>query len=151
MPPTAGLFQWSWLSQLVLYRKSISGITVLQADELIACIMKLHIIFLQYSHILLLAAGTGIAPMIQVIRHIVNNEDDETFIRLLYACRDYEDILMKADIDEWTSCWNFTVLYALSQVLWSVTVNPVTLASQNFHILLKLQTLIDNLLFLQIC
>ncbi|XP_033636807.1 NADH-cytochrome b5 reductase-like [Asterias rubens] len=65
--------------------------------------------------IVMLAAGTGIAPMLQVIRHIVTNDDDETFVRLLFANRTYEDILLRETLNELTAYWNFTVLYALSQ------------------------------------
>ena len=52
--------------------------------------------------------------MIQVIRGIVENEEDETFVRLLYASRSENDIILKSVLDEWTCYWNFTVLHALS-------------------------------------
>ena len=64
----------------------------------------------------MLAAGTGIAPMMQLIQQIVQNEDDETFVRLVYASKTYADILLKSELDQLTSHWNFTVLYVLSQV-----------------------------------
>ena len=70
---------------------------------------------LQYSHIGLLACGTGIAPMIQVIRAIVENEDEDTFVQLLYASRSVHDIILKTLLDGWACYWNFTVLYALSR------------------------------------
>ncbi|XP_013391420.1 NADH-cytochrome b5 reductase-like [Lingula anatina] len=68
-----------------------------------------------FSKIIMLAAGTGIAPMTQVIRVILENEDDETLISLVYACRTYEDILMKEQLDQWSGYWNFSVQYVLSQ------------------------------------
>ena len=64
----------------------------------------------------MLAAGTGIAPMSQVIQGVLNNEDDETFIQLIYACHTYQDILMKKKLEEWSGYWNFSVSYVLSQV-----------------------------------
>ena len=64
----------------------------------------------------MLAAGTGIAPMMQVIRHIVHNEGEDTFVRLLYACRTYKDVLLREELNQLTAFWNFTVLYVLSQV-----------------------------------
>ena len=68
----------------------------------------------------MLAAGTGVAPMIQVIRHIVHNEEEDTFVRLLYACRTYKDLLLREELNQLAAFWNFTVLYVLSQVrLWS--------------------------------
>ena len=64
----------------------------------------------------MLAVGTGIAPMSQVINTILNNEEEDTMIQLLYGCRTYEDILMKKELKEWSRYWNFTCHYFLSQV-----------------------------------
>ena len=63
----------------------------------------------------MLCCGTGIALMIQVIRAVVENNDEETFVHLVYACRTQEDILMKEELDKFSSYWNFTVLYSLSR------------------------------------
>ena len=63
----------------------------------------------------MLACGTGIAPMIQIIRAVVENNDENTFLHLVYGCRSQDDILMKEELDEFASYWNFTVLYALSK------------------------------------
>ena len=73
------------------------------------------IIFPQYERIGMLACGTGIAPMIQIIRIIVENEEENTFVHLVYSCRSQHDILLKDQLDHFASFWNFTVLYALSQ------------------------------------
>ena len=70
---------------------------------------------MQYQRIGMLACGTGIAPMIQVIRAVVENEDDDTIIHLVYGCQTQDDILMKKDLNNFTSYWNFTTLYALSR------------------------------------
>ena len=59
----------------------------------------------------MLAAGTGIAPMIPVIKNILHNEEDETFVSLFYACKTYQDILCKKQLDEWQQFWNFKCLY----------------------------------------
>ncbi|XP_070535831.1 NADH-cytochrome b5 reductase-like [Ptychodera flava] len=69
----------------------------------------------KYRRIVMLAAGTGVAPMLQVIREIVLNEEEETFVHLVYCCRTYQEILMKSTLDDFTDYWNFTVLYVLSQ------------------------------------
>ena len=69
----------------------------------------------QYSHVGLLACGSGVTPMIQVIRAIIENEDEDTFVHLVYACRDQHNIMLKELLDGWTSHWNFSVLYALSR------------------------------------
>lgn len=64
----------------------------------------------------MLAAGTGIAPMLQVIQGIAANENDETFIHLVYSSQTYDDILMKDTLDEMKASWNFSVLYVISKV-----------------------------------
>lgn len=53
--------------------------------------------------------------MVQVIRAVVENEDDETFLHLVYGSRSQNEILMKSEIDHFASYWNFTVLHALSR------------------------------------
>ncbi|XP_031555005.1 NADH-cytochrome b5 reductase-like [Actinia tenebrosa] len=69
----------------------------------------------RYHHICMLAAGTGIAPMIQVLQSILDNDDDETRISLLYTCRTYQEILMKDVLDVSTDHWNFNVMYVISR------------------------------------
>lgn len=73
----------------------------------------------------MLACGTGIAPMIQLARDVVENEEEETFLRCLYGCRTQHQILLKKDLDYFATFWNFTVLYALSHTsLESVADDP---------------------------
>ncbi|XP_071952471.1 NADH-cytochrome b5 reductase-like isoform X2 [Antedon mediterranea] len=67
----------------------------------------------QYSHLVLLAAGTGLAPMLQVMQHVVSNDEDDTVIQLIYACRNYQDLLMKPLLDELSSYWNINILYVI--------------------------------------
>ena len=82
----------------------------------------------------MLACGTGIAPMVQVIRsatpifppacasltvchtprQIVENEDDDTRVHLVYGCKTQHTILQKEFLDECKQFWNFSVLYSLS-------------------------------------
>lgn len=71
---------------------------------------------LQYRKLILLAAGTGIAPMSQIIQGILGNEEDDTMIQMFYACKSYNQILMKTELNDWSSFWNFSVTYVLSQV-----------------------------------
>ncbi|XP_045157707.2 NADH-cytochrome b5 reductase-like [Mercenaria mercenaria] len=69
----------------------------------------------KYRRLYMLAVGTGIAPMAQIIQTVLNNEDDETMVTLLYGCRTYQDILLKSELDDWSRYWNFTCTYYLSQ------------------------------------
>lgn len=69
----------------------------------------------EYKSMIILACGTGIAPFIQVIKQILDNEDDLTQITLVYSSRTQEDILLKDILDEFSDYWNFTVRYFLTR------------------------------------
>eukprot|EP00850_Spirogloea_muscicola_P019967 SM000203S06143 [mRNA] locus=s203:92814:94970:+ [translate_table: standard] len=47
----------------------------------------------------MIAGGTGLTPMYQVARAILENLHDKTRIRLIYANVTYEDILLKDELD----------------------------------------------------
>lgn len=51
-------------------------------------------------HIGMIAGGTGITPMLQVIRAILKNPRDTTQVDLIYANVTFDDILMKKEIDD---------------------------------------------------
>jgi len=51
------------------------------------------------KHIGMIAGGTGITPMLQVIEAILRNPDDKTQISLLYANVSPDDILLKQKLD----------------------------------------------------
>ena len=69
----------------------------------------------KYMKYLMLAAGTGIAPMINIARAITADDDDITTIKLLYANRTYEDILLKPELKQLAQNWNFTYKMFFSQ------------------------------------
>ncbi|XP_067940453.1 NADH-cytochrome b5 reductase-like [Watersipora subatra] len=69
----------------------------------------------QYMKYVILAAGTGIAPMLRVAQSILNDDNDITTIKLLYACKNYEDILLKDELRALAQHWNFTFTTYLSQ------------------------------------
>ena len=48
----------------------------------------------------LVAAGTGITPMWQIIQAVLNDPEDETRISLVYANRSTDDILLRSEIDD---------------------------------------------------
>ncbi|PVU88383.1 hypothetical protein BB561_005887 [Smittium simulii] len=55
------------------------------------------------SQIGLIAAGTGITPMIQIINSVINNPHDNTKISLLYANITLDDILLHDYLDKVSS------------------------------------------------
>ncbi|XP_015666357.1 NADH-cytochrome b5 reductase-like [Protobothrops mucrosquamatus] len=69
----------------------------------------------QYGELLMLASGTGIAPMLPIIQYITENEDDETFVTLVGCFRTFENIYMKTLLQEQSRFWNIRTFYVLSQ------------------------------------
>ena len=65
----------------------------------------------------MIAGGTGITPMVQIIAEILRNHEDETKVSLVYACREEGDLLMRKTIEEWA--WRhsrrFRVRFVLSK------------------------------------
>lgn len=50
----------------------------------------------------MLAGGTGITPIYQVIQAILKDPEDETEMYVVYANRTEEDILLREDLDGWS-------------------------------------------------
>jgi len=64
----------------------------------------------------MIAGGTGITPMLQIIRAVMKNPSDATKISLIYANVNTEDILLKKELDELAQQYpnKFTVFYVLN-------------------------------------
>nr|XP_035945117.1 NADH-cytochrome b5 reductase 2 isoform X1 [Halichoerus grypus] len=52
------------------------------------------------SHLGMIAGGTGITPMLQLIRHITKNPSDRTRMSLIFANQTEEDILVRKELEE---------------------------------------------------
>ncbi|KAF4397041.1 hypothetical protein G4B88_008887 [Cannabis sativa] len=65
----------------------------------------------------MLAGGSGITPMFQVARAILENPKDKTEVHLIYANVTYEDILLKEELDGLATNYpeQFKVYYVLNQ------------------------------------
>ncbi|XP_022152062.1 NADH--cytochrome b5 reductase 1-like [Momordica charantia] len=65
----------------------------------------------------MLAGGSGITPMYQVARAILENPKDETKVHLIYANVTYEDILLKEELDILATRYpdRFKIYYVLNQ------------------------------------
>jgi cytochrome-b5 reductase len=77
---------------------------------------------MQYStsyakNIGMIAGGTGITPMYQLIRAICDDKEDTTKMTLLYANNTEEDILLRKELDDFAreNPDKFSVQYVLSQ------------------------------------
>ncbi|KAJ8868566.1 hypothetical protein PR048_030104, partial [Dryococelus australis] len=46
------------------------------------------------------SSGTGITPMLQLVRHITKDPDDHTQMALLFANQTEEDILLRKELEE---------------------------------------------------
>ncbi|GAA6009190.1 hypothetical protein JCM10207_004300 [Rhodosporidiobolus poonsookiae] len=64
----------------------------------------------------MIAGGTGITPMLQIIRAALKNPKDRTQLSLIYANVNPEDILLKTELDELASkhADRFKVYYVLN-------------------------------------
>ncbi|KAF7021639.1 hypothetical protein CFC21_034561 [Triticum aestivum] len=64
----------------------------------------------------MVAGGTGITPMLQVVRAILKNPDDNTQVSLIYANVSPDDILLKKELDRLASSYpNFKVFYTVDK------------------------------------
>lgn len=65
----------------------------------------------------MLAGGSGITPMFQVARAILENPKDKTKVHLIYANVTYEDILLKEELDGLAENYpdRFSIYYVLNQ------------------------------------
>lgn len=52
------------------------------------------------SKVNMIAGGTGITPMLQLVRHILKTKDDGTQLRLLFANQTEKDILVRKELEE---------------------------------------------------
>jgi len=52
----------------------------------------------KFDYLCIIAGGSGIAPIFQILKHITNDKEDETHIKLLYANRSAQDIPLKSEL-----------------------------------------------------
>ncbi|XP_066125209.1 NADH-cytochrome b5 reductase-like isoform X2 [Saccopteryx bilineata] len=69
----------------------------------------------QYGELLMLAAGTGLAPMVPILHSITDNADDETFVTLVGCFKTFEGIYLKTFLQEQAHFWNIRTFFVLSQ------------------------------------
>ncbi|KAF7558773.1 hypothetical protein G7046_g5390 [Stylonectria norvegica] len=71
----------------------------------------------KHDHIALVAGGTGITPMYQLIRAIFNNPEDKTKVSLIFGNVTKEDILLKSKFEELENTYpqRFRAFYVLDK------------------------------------
>ncbi|XP_021490965.1 NADH-cytochrome b5 reductase-like [Meriones unguiculatus] len=69
----------------------------------------------KYGELLMLAAGTGLAPMVPILHSITDNADDETFVTLVGCFKTFEGIYLKSFLQEQARFWNVRTFFVLSQ------------------------------------
>ncbi|XP_006503013.1 NADH-cytochrome b5 reductase-like isoform X4 [Mus musculus] len=70
----------------------------------------------KYGELLMLAAGTGLAPMVPILQSITDDEDDETFVTLVGCFKTFEGIYLKTFFQEQARFWNVQTFFVLSQL-----------------------------------
>ena len=71
----------------------------------------------KYSHIGMIAGGTGVAPMFQIIQGVLDNpKDSSTRLSLVYSSKTRNDLLLAAELSEYQKTYkNFQLYLTLSQ------------------------------------
>lgn len=72
-------------------------------------------VLIKYGELLMLAAGTGLAPMVPILQSITDNAEDETFVTLVGCFKTFEGIYLKAFLQEQARFWNVRTFFVLSQ------------------------------------
>ncbi|KAL4196339.1 hypothetical protein AMTRI_Chr04g182700 [Amborella trichopoda] len=92
----------------------------------------------QAKRLTMLAGGTGITPIYQVMQAILKDPEDHTEMHLVYANRREEDILLRTEIDKWArEDSRLKVWYVLSNPKdhgWSYSVGYITEGILREHI-----------------
>jgi cytochrome-b5 reductase len=71
----------------------------------------------KHSEVVLIAGGTGIAPMYQLIRAIFNNPEDKTKVSLVFGNLSEKDVLLKRELEHYENTYpqRFRAFYTLNE------------------------------------
>ncbi|GMG31729.1 unnamed protein product [Ambrosiozyma monospora] len=81
------------------------------------------------EEIIMIAGGSGITPMLQVIGAIITTPEDRTKVKLIYANETENDILLKDELDEFSGKYpGFDVEYVLNDPpeKWNAYIGHIT-------------------------
>lgn len=87
----------------------------------------------------MIAGGTGITPIYQVMQAILKDQDDDTEMFVVYANRTEDDILLKDELDAWAEMYpeRVKVWYVVAETLregWKYSIGFVTESILREHI-----------------
>lgn len=70
----------------------------------------------EFEHIGMIAGGTGITPMWQVIQQIASDKNDKTNVTLIYTNKSEKDILLREEFDRLAkNDARFKIIYGLDK------------------------------------
>ncbi|XP_015726194.1 NADH-cytochrome b5 reductase-like isoform X2 [Coturnix japonica] len=72
-------------------------------------------VLIKHGELLMLASGTGLAPMLPILQSITDDEEDETFVTLVGCFCTFEKIYLKPLLRDLARYWNIRIFYVLSQ------------------------------------
>lgn len=67
------------------------------------------------THVGMIAGGTGITPMLQIIRHVLRDPTEKTQLSLLFANQTEDDILLRTELEECAKDPRFNVWYTVDR------------------------------------
>jgi cytochrome-b5 reductase len=67
------------------------------------------------KHLAMIGGGTGITPLLQVIRAVLKNPEDKTQVSLIFANQTEEDILLRPELEECAKDPRVSVWYTLDR------------------------------------
>ena len=71
---------------------------------------------LKCKNICMIAGGSGITPMYQIIKAVIDSPADSTKLHLLYANVSIQDILLKNELDEMASTGELNLSYTVDKI-----------------------------------
>ncbi|XP_072505644.1 NADH-cytochrome b5 reductase-like isoform X2 [Notamacropus eugenii] len=104
-------------SQHLILRGTVDGLEIQRAYTPIShgSMEGYFEVLIKYGELLMLAAGTGLAPMLPILKEITDNEEDETFITLVGCFKTFESIYLKPFLQDQARYWNVRTFFVLSQ------------------------------------
>eukprot|EP00040_Diaphanoeca_grandis_P032784 m.199465 g.199465 ORF g.199465 m.199465 type:complete len:295 (+) comp32735_c1_seq1:191-1075(+) len=68
------------------------------------------------KHIGLIAGGTGVTPMMQIIRHVLSDPNDKTQLSLVFANQTTNDILLRDELETFAKDDRFSVWFTVDRL-----------------------------------